>query len=331
MQLAWQKVKLPLKETFSISYGDYSFREALIVTLSYKGFSGYGECTVIDYYGINLDDLVNQLISSKTLIEDQQISVPQLFYSFIKSLHLSSFVTSALDCAYWDLFGKLENKSFLEINSIDLKAISESSITISIDDIESQIKKIENSEWNKFKVKCKGLDKESFMRLADLNRNIALDSNGSFSVEDCHWVENNELASKFTYLEQPMQVKNFTNLSRDKFANWMADEDFQNNNNLVSLLSHYKSLNIKLVKCGGLTPALEIIKEARQLNYKIMIGCMTESTIGISAGAVLAPLVDYCDLDGANLIAEDIAIGSKVINGKIHLSDKPGLGIELIK
>ena len=98
-----------------------------------------------------------------------------------------------------------------------------------------------------------------------------------------------------------------------------------------SLLSHYKSLNIKLVKCGGLTPALEIIKEARQLNYKIMIGCMTESTVGISAGAVLAPLVDYCDLDGANLIVEDIATGSKIINGKIQLSDKPGLGIELIK
>jgi L-alanine-DL-glutamate epimerase-like enolase superfamily enzyme len=244
MQLAWQKVKLPLKETFSISYGDYSFREALIVTLSYKGISGYGECTIIDYYGINLDDLVNQLILSKTLIENQQISVPQSFYSFIKSLHLSSFVTSALDCAYWDLFGKLENKSFLEINAIDLKVIPESSITISIDDIENQIKKIENSGWSKFKVKCKGLNKESFTRLSSLNRNIALDSNASFTIEDCHWIENNELASNFTYLEQPMQVKNYTNLSRDKFANWMADEDFQNNNNLVSLLSHYKSLNI---------------------------------------------------------------------------------------
>lgn len=331
MQLAWQKVKLPLKETFSISYGDYSFREALIVTLSYKGFSGYGECTVIDYYGINLDDLVNQLISSKALIENHQIAVPQIFYSFIKNLHLSSFVTSALDCAYWDLFGKLENKSFLEINSINLKAIPESSITISIDDIENQIKKIESSGWNKFKVKCKGLNKESFTRLANLKRDVALDSNASFTIEDCHWIENNETASNFTYLEQPMQVKNYTNLSRDKFANWMADEDFQSNNNLVSLLSHYKSLNIKLVKCGGLTPALKIIKEARQLNYKIMIGCMTESTVGISAGAVLAPLVDYCDLDGANLIAEDIAIGSKIINGKIQLSDKPGLGIELIK
>ena len=182
MQLAWQKVKLPLKETFSISYGDYSFREALIVTLSYKGFSGYGECTVIDYYGINLDDLVNQLISSKTLIENQQIVVPQIFYSFLKSLHLSSFITSALDCAYWDLFGKLENKSFLEINSIDLKAIPESSITISIDDIESQIKKIENSEWNKFKVKCKLLNKESFTRLANSNTYISLDSNASFTI-----------------------------------------------------------------------------------------------------------------------------------------------------
>jgi L-alanine-DL-glutamate epimerase-like enolase superfamily enzyme len=127
-----------------------------------------------------------------------------------------------------------------------------------------------------------------------------------------------------------MLVKNYNNLSRDKFANWMADEDFQNENNLVSLQSYYRSINIKIVKCGGLTPALEIIKKAKKLNYKIMIGCMTESTVGISAGAVLAPLVDYCDLDGANLIAQDIASGSQIINGKIEISGKPGLGIKLL-
>ncbi|WP_136666579.1 enolase C-terminal domain-like protein [Flavobacterium sp. H122] len=330
MKLTWQKVKLPLKETFSISYGDYSFREALIVTLEYKGFLGYGECTAIDYYGIDLDDLINQLTRSKALIENQQITEPQHFYFNVNKMHLSSFITSALDCAYWDLYGKLENRSFLELNKIDFRSIPESSITISIATAEEQIKKIEKSSWNKFKVKCKGLDKESFYKLSDLGKDIALDSNASFTLEDCRWIQNQKSASKFTYLEQPMPVKNFTGLSRDKFANWMADEDFQNENNLVSLHSYYRSINIKLVKCGGLTPALNIIKEARKLNYKIMIGCMTESTVGISAGAVLAPLADYCDLDGANLIAQEIACGSQIINGKIEISEKPGLGIKLL-
>ncbi len=109
----------------------------------------------------------------------------------------------------------------------------------------------------------------------------------------------------------------------------MADEDCQDISVLNDLVPHYKSINIKLVKCGGLTPALEMISKARDLNFKIMIGCMTESTIGISAGAVLAPLCDYADLDGANLIANDIAKGTQIVNGKIHISENHGLGIKL--
>ena len=98
---------------------------------------------------------------------------------------------------------------------------------------------------------------------------------------------------------------------------------------IKNLKKHYRSINIKLVKCGGLTPALEMIAVAKELDFKIMIGCMTESSIGISAGAVLAPFCDYADLDGANLIANDIAKGSEIINGKIHLSENHGLGIKI--
>jgi L-alanine-DL-glutamate epimerase-like enolase superfamily enzyme len=74
---------------------------------------------------------------------------------------------------------------------------------------------------------------------------------------------------------------------------------------------------------------MEMINVAKELNYKIMMGCMTESTIGISAGAALAPFCDYADLDGSNLIANDIACGSKIVNGKINLSEDYGLGIKL--
>ena len=107
----------------------------------------------------------------------------------------------------------------------------------------------------------------------------------------------------------------------------MADEDCQNLDSLDKLIPYYKSINIKLMKCGGLTPALEMIRKARALNYKIMIGCMTESTVGISAACNLTGIVDYADLDGANLISNDYAEGSFVKNGKISLSSKPGLGI----
>ncbi len=332
MNLSWQIVRLNLKETFSIAYGNYSFREALIISLSQDDCIGYGECTAIDYYQINLADFVQKLDIVKATIEKQKIVHPTEFYTFLLTLNLPSFLRSAIDCAYWDLFGKLEKQSFLELNGITNTVLPESSITISIAPIAEQIKKIAQSTWTKFKVKCNHFNETEVQSLLQLDKQIALDSNGSFTKENCIWLENQEVISKFIYLEQPMKIgsENYSILHSDLHANWMADEDCLDATSLDSLQSHYRSINIKLVKCGGLTPALQLIKKARALNFKIMIGCMTESSIGISAGAVLAPLVDFADLDGANLIANDIATGSTIVNGKIQLSEKLGLGIALL-
>ena len=112
MKLSWQPKKLLLKETFSISYGNYDFRNALLISLSYKDKTGFGECVAINYYGINLDEFVLKLKEIQGKIENQKIIHPQEFYKFLLKLNLHSFLRSALDCAYWDLFGKLENKTF---------------------------------------------------------------------------------------------------------------------------------------------------------------------------------------------------------------------------
>ncbi len=331
MVLQWQIVRFQLKETFAIAYGNYTHREALIVILQSHGSKGYGECTSIDYYHISLADFEVALGKIKSKVENHKIAHPTEFYTFLLQLDLPSFLRSALDCAYWDLFGKLEKKSFLELNAINYNQLPESSITISVDSVANQIKKIEASSWPKFKVKCNHFDEGDVTRLLQLDKNMALDSNGSFTTENCLWLENHEMVSRFTYLEQPMKpgIENYEALDANKFANWMADEDCQDVSVLNDLKKHYRSINIKLVKCGGLTPALEMLSVARNLDFKIMIGCMTESSIGISAGAALAPLCDYADLDGANLIANDIAKGSEIINGKIHLSQNHGLGIKI--
>ncbi|WP_462225780.1 enolase C-terminal domain-like protein [Flavobacterium sp.] len=332
MQLSWQIVRFKLKETFSIAYGNYEYRDALIVSLKSNGCVGYGECTAIDYYHIQLEDFIVDLQRVQSKVESQNIVHPVAFYSFIALLNLPSFLRSALDCAYWDLFGKLENSSFLKLNDIQINPVPESSITISVDTIEHQIQKIKSSAWSKFKVKCNHFNSNEIKQLSQLDYTIALDSNGSFTKENCLWLQENEMTMKFHYLEQPMSkgAENYSVLRTTAFANWMADEDCQDLSVLNNLQPHYRSINIKLVKCGGLTPALEMIQHARNLGFKIMIGCMTESTVGISAGAVLSPLCDFADLDGANLIANDIAKGSSVVNGKIQLSEKPGLGIELM-
>ena len=331
MILTWQIVRFTLKETFSIAYGNYNHRDALVVELKYQGLSGYGECTAIDYYKINLAEYSLFLNRIKTCLEAQIIVPPSVFYSFLETLNLPSFLRSALDCAYWDLFGKLENKSFLDLNFIDQKRIPNSSLTISIAPIEEQLEKMERSLWNTFKVKCRDFNEKNVQLLLNTGYSIALDANGSFTKSDCDRLENWKESPSLTYIEQPMPpgIHNFESLLQNKKCNWMADEDCHGMADLEILKPHYSSINIKLVKCGGLTPALQLIKKAKELGFKTMIGCMTESTIGISAGAALASLVDYADLDGANLIANDMAYGSHVVNGEIIVSNKPGLGISL--
>lgn len=330
MQLHFHKTELHLKETFSIAYGNYDKRDALVVKLSHLGKDGYGECVSINYYGINLEDFVLKLKEIQPRIENQKIIHPKEFFAFLEQFQLHHFLLSALDCAYWDLFGKLENKSFSDINQLENKTLAESSITISIAEIDEQIRKIENSSWNKFKVKCNGFNLKNTEKLLNLNRNIALDANASFTKEDCLFIQETSGFQKLMYIEQPLEIGNFGILKNGNSVNWMADEDCQDITFLEKLKPHYSSINIKLMKCGGLTPALEMITEAKKLGYKIMLGCMTESSIGISAGCALAGLLDFADLDGANLISNDYATGSFVDNGKIILSEKPGLGIALL-
>ena len=330
MQLHFHKTELHLKETFSIAYGNYDKRDALVVKLSHLGKDGYGECVSINYYGINLEDFVLKLKEIQPRIENQKIIHPKEFFAFLEQFQLHHFLLSALDCAYWDLFGKLENKSFSDINQLENKTLAESSITISIAEIDEQIRKIENSFWNKFKVKCNGFNLKNTEKLLNLNRNIALDANASFTKEDCLFIQETPEFQKLMYIEQPLEIGNFGILKNGNSVNWMADEDCQDITFLEKLKPYYSSINIKLMKCGGLTPALEMITEAKKLGYKIMLGCMTESSIGISAGCAIAGLLDFADLDGANLISNDYATGSFVDNGKIILSEKPGLGIALL-
>ena len=330
MQLHFHKTELHLKETFSIAYGNYDKRDALVVKLSHLGKDGYGECVAINYYGIYLEDFVLKLKEIQPRIENQKIIHPKEFFAFLEQFQLHHFLLSELDCAYWDLFGKLENKSFSGINQLENKTLAESSITISIAEIDEQIRKIENSSWNKFKVKCNGFNLENTEKLLNLNRNIALDANASFTKEDCLFIQETPGFQKLMYIEQPLEIGNFGILKNGNSVNWMADEDCQDFTFLEKLKPHYSSINIKLMKCGGLTPALEMITEAKKLGYKIMLGCMTESSIGISAGCAIAGLLDFADLDGANLISNDYATGSFVDNGKIILSEKPGLGIALL-
>lgn len=330
MQLKWKIVQHQLKEPFKIAYGVYNFRKALIVSIDFDGKTGFGECTEIDYYHIHLDDFVNDLERIQSIFTTFSIEHPVDFFKKLTTFSFHPFLQSAIDCAFWDLYGKLENKTFSELNQLQSTHFPQSSITISMDDEAVQLKKIIESDWEYCKVKVNSWSTSLRDKLLATGKKISIDSNGSFSLEICDFIQNDPLSAKFLYFEQPMAkgAENYKNLSQNSSANWMADEDLQSIDDLELLQPHYKTLNIKVMKCGGLTPSLSIIQKAKKMNFKIMIGCMTESTVGISAGIALASFADYLDLDGANLIANDTFNGSNIRNGEVVLSDGVGLGIQ---
>lgn len=331
MHLNWKIVQHQLKEPFKIAYGVYHFRKALIISIDFDGKTGFGECTEIDYYHIHLNDFVNDLERIQPIFTNFPIEHPFDFFKKLKTFLLHPFLQSAIDCAFWDLYGKLENKTFAELNQIKITHFPQSSITISMDEEAIQFKKIKESDWEFCKVKVNSWSSSLRDKLLATGKKISIDSNGSFSLETCEFIQNDPLSEKFLYFEQPMPKgsENYKSLSQNSYANWMADEDLQSIDDLELLKPHYKTLNIKVMKCGGLTASLDIIQKAKNLNFKIMIGCMTESTVGISAGIALASFADYLDLDGANLIANDNFNGSKIVNGNVVLSECAGLGIKV--
>ena len=331
MQLKWKIVQHQLKEPFKIAYGVYHFRNALIISIDFDGKTGFGECTEIDYYHIHLDNFVKDLERIHTTFSNFPIEHPFVFFKKLQSFSLHPFLQSAIDCAFWDLYGKLKNKTFTELNQLPITHFPQSSITISMDDEPIQLKKIIDSDWEFCKVKVNSWSPSLRDELLATGKKISIDSNGSFSWKTCEFIQNDPISAEFLYFEQPMAkgIANYNHLSQNSYANCMADEDLQNIDDLELLHPHYKTLNIKVMKCGGLTTSLKIIEKAKEMNYKIMIGCMTESTIGISAGIALASFADYLDLDGANLIENDNFKGSKIVNGKVVLSEHSGLGIQI--
>ncbi len=331
MEINWKIIFHQLKEPFKISHGTYLQRKALILSIEKDGCIGYGECTEIDYYDINLEEFVIVLEQLIPVFKAIELKHPFEFFDFLYSLKLHPFLQAAIDCAYWDLYGKINNKSFAQLNNFPIEFISQSSLTMSIDKIEIVAEQIRNSKWDYIKVKVNSWNNELRDMLLSTGKKISVDSNGSFTLEQCKAIENDPWSSHFLYFEQPMPKgqTNFSQLKRERYANWTADEDVQKLEDLENLISHYTTVNIKVMKCGGLTPSLAIINKAKEMGFKIMIGCMTESTVGISAGIALAHLADFLDLDGANLIANDIASGSQILEGIVQQSPSPGLGIVL--
>ena len=336
MELTLSPYRLELAHTFSISRESHDFQDSLVVSLSHKGKTGYGEATSNAYYHITSASMAKEIGAHKVAVESHLFLNPTVFYSFIKKLGLSNFSLCALDLAAWDLYGKILQKPLYQIWKTKLDHYPTTNYTIGIDSIDKMLAKMKEKPWPIYKIKL-GTKEDVAIVKALREKTSAVfrvDANCAWGVQET--IDNGVALKKLgvEFIEQPMAAAEWEGMKRvyeKSVLPLMADESCLVPEDVSKCVGHFHGINIKLTKCGGLSPALKMIQEAKSLGLKTMVGCMTESSVGISAIAQLLPQLDYVDMDGAMLLKNDIAKGV-VINSQANVifPSLGGSGIELL-
>lgn len=334
MNLSISKNDLKLKYPFSISRHTYYTQPNIVIKLHHEGYCGYGEATINPYYNITIENLQSTFLSIQGRLEHYDFQNPdQLFDDFSDFLPINSFALAALNNASWDLYGKMLGKPILEFIDLPKGNSPQTSYTLGIDSKEKMLEKMKALPWPIYKIKLgTAHDIELLEYLKKHTQSIfRVDANCAWSTEET--IENARVMKELNveFIEQPLPKDDPDQkvCFEKSILPLIADESCCIESDVENCLGNFHGINIKLLKCGGISPALRMIKKARELKLKIMIGCMTETSIGISAVAQLLPFVDYADLDGPLLLAEDLAEGLSYKNGNISISESPGLGINL--
>jgi L-alanine-DL-glutamate epimerase-like enolase superfamily enzyme len=244
------------------------------------------------------------------------------------------FSLCALDIAYSDLYARKKGKKLYELWDYSIEHNPKTDYTIGIDSIEKMVSKMKELPWPIYKIKLG--TKEDIAIVTELRKHtdaiFRIDANCGWTVSE---TINNALELKklgVEFLEQPLKADNWEGhkeVFKHSALPIIADESCIIEEDVAKCHTHFHGVNIKLVKCGGLTPARRMIREAKKLNMKTMVGCMTESTVGISAIAHLLPELDFVDMDGALLLSKDIATGITITDGIIKYSELNGTGVTL--
>ncbi|SHH09947.1 L-alanine-DL-glutamate epimerase [Flavobacterium micromati] len=336
MELILKEFNLKLKHTFTISRESIDFQPSLIVELRNNGFSGFGEATSNPYYKTTVSVMIQDLEKIRNLIESVKNETPDSFYDkMYPHLKHDMFALCALDMAYNDLYARQKGKKLYDLWKYDIGKNPLTDYTIGIASIEKMVAKMQELPWPIYKIKLG--TSEDIAIVTELRKHtnaiFRIDANCGWTVDETikNAIELKKLGVEF--LEQPLKADNWEEhkeVFKHSVLPIIADESCIIEEDVAKCTGHFHGINIKLVKCGGLTPARRMIIEAKQLGLKTMVGCMTESTVGISAIAQLLPQLDYVDMDGALLLAKDIATGVTIDFGKISYSDLDGTGVTLI-
>ncbi len=333
MNLRYKSYEIPFKHPFTISKGTKTHQPTLVVALQHFGWVGYGEAPAITYYNITVEKMMEELEAKKTMVEKFAFNDPERYWHYLHHLFPNNpFLVCALDMAGWDLYGKIKRKPLSAIWGLDEAKAPLTDFTIGIDSVEKMVAKMKEQPWPIYKIKVGAPNDLEMVEALRKNTDAVfrVDANAGWTLEEALQKIPVLKTLGVEFVEQPLAKDNWEGMKvlyEQSELPLIADEACVSENDVKKCAGHFHGINIKLTKCSGITPARRMITEARMLNLKVMVGCMNESSVGTAAIAQLAPLLDYVDMDGPLLLAEDIADSVTFANGKINFSAEPGLGI----
>lgn len=338
MHLSFEPYELKLKHVFTVSSFSRSTTPDVQVRIDYDGYTGYGEASMPPYLG----QTVESVCSFLKKVDLEQFPDPFCIddiLTYIDSLSDGdSAAKAAVDIALHDLVGKIIGAPWHRMLGLNPDKTPNTTYTIGID-TDEMVKLKTREVAGQFKILKVKLgtprDREMIRAIREVSDlPIAVDVNQGWknkkkALDEIFWLKEQGIVM----VEQPMPKEmldaNAWLTERSPLPTF-ADEAIQRLKDIPAVKGAYTGINIKLMKCTGMREAWKMMNYARAEGMKVMIGCMTETSCAIAAAAQLSPAVDFADLDGNLLIANDIFRGTTVVDGKITLNQLPGIGIEKI-
>lgn len=333
MKVSYQAYELRFRHPFTISKGTKTHQPTLIVELEHFGITGYGEAPAIAYYNIPVSKMVEDLEAKKNFVEKFAFTEPERYWHYLHHLFpANSFLVCALDIAAWDIYGKMKKKKLYELWEGDIRNNPVCDYTIGIDTVDKMVAKMKETPWPIYKIKVGTADDIAIVKALRDNTDSVLrvDANAAWDLQTALRLIPELEKLGVELVEQPLAKDDWEGMKtlfKESSLPLYADESCVGETDVDRCAAHFHGINIKLTKCGGITPARRMIRRARELNLQVMVGCMNESTVGSAAIAHLLPFIDHVDMDGPLLLAEDLATGLGYQHGKIEYGPGPGLGI----
>ncbi len=338
MKLSFAPYELKLRHAFNLAKYSRTTTPDVQVQIEYDGFVGYGEASMPPYLGESVES-VTKFLSKVDLSQFKDPFRMEEILDYVDGIEANNRAAKAsVDIALHDLLGKIMGQPWYKIWGLSPEKAPNTSFTIGIDTAEVVRKKVEEAApYKVLKVKM-GLnnDKELVEIIRSMtDRPICVDANQGWNnkekaLEMIEWLSDKNCL----FVEQPMpkEMIDETAWLRERSPlPLIADEAFQRLPDIKRFQGVYDGINIKLMKSTGLHEAYQMVTLARALDMKVMVGCMTETSCAVTAAAQISPLVDWADLDGNLLIANDRFDGIKIVDGKVTIPNRPGIGVKLLK